>query len=328
MSKWAGITWVTFCGVLFSVLGGCCSPTIPDPTVADQPYGAHERQVFDLWKVDSKTPAPLAIYFHGGGFYKGSKEQVRGGLLYEFLQADIAVAACNYRYTTEVSYPGPMTDCARALQYIRYHAAEYNVDPNRIVAIGDSAGGAIALWLAYNNDLAEPEHADPTRRESTALSAVAIIDSPCSLDPRFIRENISGRAYEHPALPLLYGLEPEELDDEGAVLYFESASAINHVTDGDPPTFLFFREPDEDLGEDPNPGDTIYYENYGKAITGFPLPGEGIHHPQFGQLLVAELNESAVESEYHHQDDYSSPENASEQVIQEMINFVLWHTVK
>ena len=40
-------------------------------------YGAHQRNVFDIWLADSDKPAPLAIYIHGGGFRAGSKEKAQ-----------------------------------------------------------------------------------------------------------------------------------------------------------------------------------------------------------------------------------------------------------
>jgi acetyl esterase/lipase len=58
-------------------------------------------------------------------------------------------------------------DCARAIQYARYHAKEFNIDPKRVAATGSSAGGMTSLWLAFHGDLADPKNADPVLREST-----------------------------------------------------------------------------------------------------------------------------------------------------------------
>ena len=47
------------------------------PTHANVKYGAHQRNVFDIWLADSDKPTPLAIYIHGGGFRAGSKEKLK-----------------------------------------------------------------------------------------------------------------------------------------------------------------------------------------------------------------------------------------------------------
>ena len=51
--------------------------TTPKPTIGNVEYGKHDRQKLDFWKASSKTPTPIIIYFHGGGFKKGDKNQIR-----------------------------------------------------------------------------------------------------------------------------------------------------------------------------------------------------------------------------------------------------------
>jgi len=87
------------------------------------------------------------------------------------------------------------------------------------------------------------------------------VGAQSSYDPRFIKALIGGRAHEHPALPELYGLGPDELDSPRAIKMYEEASPINYVTADDPPVFLYYQEPKGPLPADAKPGD-------------------GIHHPQ------------------------------------------------
>jgi cephalosporin-C deacetylase-like acetyl esterase len=70
-------------------------------------------------------------------------------------------------------YPIPMHDSARALQFLRYQAEEYNLDKTRVASTGGSAGGCIALWLGFHDDMADPKNEDPVLRESTRLIALA-----------------------------------------------------------------------------------------------------------------------------------------------------------
>ena len=50
-------------------------PSVPGPTLAEVPYGEHERQVLDFWKAPSDTPTPVVFAIHGGGWVNGSKER-------------------------------------------------------------------------------------------------------------------------------------------------------------------------------------------------------------------------------------------------------------
>jgi acetyl esterase/lipase len=139
------------------------------PTFADVKYGPHERNVLDFWKVDTKTPAPLVIYIHGGGFVAGDKSNVNAGTIQFFLKAGISFASISYRYSTQAPYPAPMMDGARAVQFLRSKAGEWNIDPKRFAAFGGSAGAGISMWLAFHDDLAKPASADPIERQSTRL---------------------------------------------------------------------------------------------------------------------------------------------------------------
>jgi acetyl esterase/lipase len=87
--------------------------------------------------------------------------------------------AINYRligkHTQGVTPPvkAPLHDAARALQFVRSKARVWNIDKERIGAAGTSAGACSSLWLAYHDDLADPQSKDPVARESTRLGASA-----------------------------------------------------------------------------------------------------------------------------------------------------------
>ncbi|HEY1050507.1 MAG TPA: hypothetical protein VGE39_12150 [Prosthecobacter sp.] len=61
----------------------------------------------------------------------------------------------------------PLEDAARALQFVRSKAAEWNIDKERIGASGSSAGSCSALWLTFHPEMADAKSADPMAREST-----------------------------------------------------------------------------------------------------------------------------------------------------------------
>src|SRR5438045_2067494 len=99
---------------------------LPTPDLSNVHYGPHERNVLDLWKAKSDKPTPLVVYIHGGGFAHGSKDGYNAAPL---LANGISVMAINYRLSPEVTFPAHYMDCARAIQYARAHAKEWNLDP-------------------------------------------------------------------------------------------------------------------------------------------------------------------------------------------------------
>ena len=163
------------------------------PTVANVPYGKHERQVLDFYKADSSKPTPLLFFIHGGGWVAGDKSGV--GELEACLKAGISVVSINYRYSWQAQLAGvmppvkwPLEDAARALQFVRSRAVEWNIDKQRIGASGGSAGACSSLYLAFHDDMADPKSSDPIARESTRLWCAAVSGAQTSLDPKQLKE--------------------------------------------------------------------------------------------------------------------------------------------
>ena len=82
----------------------------------------------------------------------------------------------------------PLEDAARALQFVRSKAAEWNIDKTRIGASGGSAGAYSSLWLAFHDDMADPQSSDPIARESTRLLCAGVVGAQTSLDPKQMKE--------------------------------------------------------------------------------------------------------------------------------------------
>src|SRR5439155_21213867 len=134
------------------------------------------------------------------------KASVPGWLVAKCRDAGISVASANYRLSPMAPFPAPMRDGARAIQFLRFNAKELGIDPSRIAAAGNSAGGGIALSIGFHDDLANPQSRDPIERQSTRLTGLGVVGAQTSYDPRFIKKWIGGRAHEHPALRAFYGL--------------------------------------------------------------------------------------------------------------------------
>lgn len=154
-------------------------------TYANERYGDHERNTFDIWLADSKKPTPLVMYIHGGGFIGGDKSRYYDSEDWvRLLEAGISIACINYRYMYEPPYGilGSMQDSKRCLQYIRANATKYNVDKNRIACSGGSAGAGTSLWLAFSEDMADVGSDDPVLSESTNISCAAAFSTQSTYD--------------------------------------------------------------------------------------------------------------------------------------------------
>jgi acetyl esterase len=102
--------------------------------------------------VRAPKPLPVIMYVHGGGFAMLSKDTHRHIALV-LARRGYLVFNINYRLGVRNVYPAPLEDAARALQFVREHAARFGGDPTRIALAGESAGGnlvtALAVALAY-----------------------------------------------------------------------------------------------------------------------------------------------------------------------------------
>jgi hypothetical protein len=167
------------------------------------PYGPFDENLLDLYLPASDTPTPLFIHIHGGGFIGGSRNTERlGGFILALLQANVAFASIDYRLLgspdadiaikplTDSSLGSPETegvikplgDSARALQFLRYHAEQLNIDEDRVIASGISAGAGTALWIAFSDDMADPDSEDPVLRESTRVTAAIAVETQATYD--------------------------------------------------------------------------------------------------------------------------------------------------
>ena len=278
---------------------------LPTPDHANVKYGPYERNVFDLWQAKADGPTPLVLYFHGGAFTGGDKWTLRPAFLKALLRSGVSVAAINYRYSTMKPFPGPMHDSARALQFLRLHAVEYNIDPTRIASSGTSSGAGISGWLAFHEDLANPSSEDPVERQSTRLSCIALKNAQSSHDPRFIR-NLFNSKHIHPALLQLFDLESEkDVDNSKYFRLFEEASPINFVTADDPPAILIYAQ-----SKAPLPPDS-------------PAKGH-IHHPDFGFALKEKMEATGLECIVRTREDYST-DSFETTSMKDEIAFLLQH---
>ncbi|MSU25164.1 MAG: alpha/beta hydrolase [Opitutus sp.] len=240
----------------------------PKPTLAEVPYGPHERNVLDFWKAKSDQPTPVVIFIHGGGFEFMDKSKAREGrMLRECLDAGVSYAAINYRYRTSAPIQEVLRDCARAIQFIRRQAGEWNVDKTRLAAHGPSAGAGASLWLAFHDDLADPQSSDPVQRESSRLAAAGAVACQFSHDLLAwdkLFANSNNRFKEIDDRPGYYGLKTDE-ELRGPVGRKIRADCDMHglISRDDPPVFLDTGFPGGDIT---SRGHLLHHPLHAKAI--------------------------------------------------------------
>lgn len=257
----------------------------PKPDISNGKYGTHERNIFDFWKPNSKKPTPLVIYIHGGGFVNGSKEKLSPNMLNQLLKNGFAVMAINYRLLPEVVYPQHYMDAARAIQFARYNAKQWNIDKTKVGATGSSAGGLTSLWLGFHDDLADAKNADPILRESTRLKAMAVFSAQTTLIPEVLKARIGETVLQHSfAKGKFFGLKPSEINTPEAQKLFKEASPIFHLTKDDPPVWAM-------------------YSVANKPLNAESTVSDAIHHPYFGVVLKEEMDKLKLECKLRHKDD-------------------------
>jgi acetyl esterase/lipase len=245
------------------------------PTLANVPYGEHEKQVLDFWQAKSEKPAPLVFFIHGGSWRTNDKDIVTA--VRDYLAAGISVVSINYRFTQEAKAAGikppvqwPLHDAARALQFVRSKAAEWNIDKTRIAASGGSAGACTSLWLAFHDDMADPNSNDPVARESTRLLCAGLVGAQTTLDPQQMKDWTPNSTYGGHA----FGLDGDKANKISSFQQFLASrdeimpwikeySPYELVTSDDPPVYLFYSMPPA-IGKDQK--DPTHSSNFGVKL--------------------------------------------------------------
>jgi acetyl esterase/lipase len=254
-------------------------PAIPaiKPTLADVHYGPDAKQVLDFYKAESNSPTPLMFFIHGGGWVGGDKKGVNG--LRECLAAGISVVSVEYRFIQQAMLAGarppvewPLKDAARALQFVRSKAVEWNIDKQRIGASGGSAGACSSLWLNLHSDMADPKSEDPIARESTRLWCAAVMGAQTSLDPKELKEWTPNSRYGGHAFGFMDPNDratrdtrfAEFLANRDKVLpWIKEYSPIEHLTADDPPIYMTYSSA-PGIGQEQK--DPTHTANYGVKL--------------------------------------------------------------
>jgi acetyl esterase/lipase len=219
----------------FSILLALVTLRAATPSQDALVYGeaGGEKLTMDYYAPGGRAPHPVAIVIHGGGFVGGTSKNNSEAYCAEFLApAGYAVFSINYRLAPKQPYPAMIDDVQRAIRYIRYHARQWDADPNRIALVGGSAGGYLSNMAGLLGAPGIKGAKDPVDRKSARVQAVVTLFGPSDFRGRPPSKNL--RALLGPLI--------EQKGEEAALA---EASPVMHITRDAPPFLLIHGDKDE-----------------------------------------------------------------------------------
>src|SRR5688572_15216435 len=168
------------------------------------------------------------IFISGSGWQSalnygaiGLKEGQIGTWGPPLLSAGYTVFAINHRATPRFHYPAPVEDVQRAIRFVRHHARQYNIDPNRLGGVGGSSGAHLIGLVALLGQAGIAGDSDPVNREPATLQAIVLRAAPTDLGKMSVG-----------AVVLFMDRVPASSDGEKL---YSAASPITHVSPAAPP---------------------------------------------------------------------------------------------
>ena len=267
-----------------------------------------ERQLLcDVWRpANGKVSGLALVYFHGGSWTAMDKDFGTKPFFRHLVAQGHTVMDVAYRLCPEVDFYGMMGDVKRAIAWMKDNASRYGVNPEKIVLVGSSTGGHLALLAGY-----APQHPELTPEDikDADLSVCGILSyyGPTDVLSGYSHWDVKQRSEKMPPVPIGTKLDPQKAflyggrtdiflggHPEDIPEIYQLASPTTHVHPGCPPTLLI--QGDKDLLV---PLDTTY-AHYTKLIkAGVPAINvvfPGTEHAF--DLLLPQINPAAQSALY------------------------------
>ena len=188
----------------------------------------------------SDRPLPLIVWIHGGAWRAGNK----GGCpALRFVDRGYAAASIDYRLSQEAIFPAQIHDCKAAIRWLRAHAKEYQIDPNRIGVWGSSAGGHLVALLGTSGDVKELEGDEGNLDQSSRVQAVCDWFGPTDFCQMAAHSSPNAKIkHDDAGSPesLLVGGPIQDSKDKVA-----KANPITYVSKDDPPFLIMHGDKDD-----------------------------------------------------------------------------------
>jgi acetyl esterase/lipase len=202
-------------------------------------------------RVDAKGVGIIMVI--SGGFFS-SRESIVPAFVQPLTNRGYTVFAVLHGSQPRYTIPEIIQDINRAVRFIRYHAKDYGIDPDRIGITGASAGGHLSLMLGTAGQTGNPDAKDPLERVSSRVQAVACFFPPTD----FLNYGKAGDAKIHAmdhAPPYRAAFDYRELDQQSRLWIpitdpkrleeiARAISPVSHASSDDPPTLIIHGDQD------------------------------------------------------------------------------------
>lgn len=193
------------------------APTASTFTIARDviytPAGWPQALKADVYRASGSGAKPAVLLIHGGGWAAPDRREQMASIAKRVAARGYVVVNASYRYAPQYIYPAPVDDLREALKWMRTNAAQYQIDPARIAAMGYSAGGHLAAMLGVLDGPAE-------------VRVQAVVDGA---GPSDLRKYKGGTL-----VPQFLGGTQQQVPQQ-----FIAASPVSHISKDDPPVFLY-----------------------------------------------------------------------------------------
>jgi acetyl esterase/lipase len=220
----------------FSIIFGLCLTTLPHCPANDEEikhdvvYGNVEGTELHMdiaIPTKKDQPVPCIVVIHGGAWRQGNKsmhlEEIK-----RFAKHGYVAASIEYRFCPKHRFPAQIEDAKCAIRYLRAHAKQYGINPERIGAMGFSAGAHLSMMLGTMDRQDGFEGQGGWPDESSKVQAVVSFFGPTQLDANDIPDT---------SLPLVHDFIGDSKEKKADA--YRQASPLTYVDSGDAPMLLF-----------------------------------------------------------------------------------------
>jgi acetyl esterase/lipase len=221
------------------LLAACgAAQTVPDGVTIEKDvvYSQGSRLMMDVARPKGAGPFPAVLAIHGGGFRAGERASYLPTML-RLAQHGYVAATVDYRLAPRSQFPAALQDVKAAVRFLRANATRFAVDPERVAAIGESAGAHLALMLGLTPGVAEFEAGGANREQSSRVACVVSWYAPAD----FARMYGKGEGADA-IIPLFLGGNLENAKTEHLL-----ASPLNWVTPLAPPVLAIHGTKDPEV---------------------------------------------------------------------------------
>lgn len=237
-----------------------------------------------LPKKAASSPSPAYVWIHGGGWQGGTKESGVWNVT-ALVRNGFVGATIEYRLTGEAPFPAQIEDCKCAIRYLRAHAKQYNIDPNRIAVGGSSAGGHLAALMGTSGGVKELEGNGGWAEQTSEVQAVVDLYGPTDFRAFVTTEGYEGHNRAgSPESKLLGGGEVA-----GNAEGIKRVNPITYIDKADPPFLILHGAEDKTVPV--NQSELLHEALDGARVSNrlHIIQGAGHGGPQFSQPEIRSM---------------------------------------